>query len=204
MEPRSFRPSFHQGQPARPYDPQPVATYSHELAPDSLQAAGPQTQNSGAPGSTKPVPVVRVLSPVGVEYVFLILTLFIGAIALIAVLISLVNGKADFSVLAFPAAVLTVTVPVFAVIFLHLKRLETRLPGLRLDASKRRSTQFAQIFAFGACLATLIGFVFDVFSKLGGQGGPSIMKAALDALCVLVVAGGMLAYYWHDEHNLHR
>src|SRR5262249_30988326 len=145
--------------------------------------------------------VVKVLSPVGVEYVFLTISLVVGAVALAAVLISLVNGKTDFSVLAFPVAVLLVTLPVFAVIFLHLKSLESGNPALKLDPSKRRSTQFTQIAAFVACMFALIGFVFDIFNKLGGQSGPSAVKAGLDALCILVVAGGILAYYWRDEHK---
>ncbi len=154
--------------------------------------------------TTLPTPVVRVLSPVGVEYVFLTITLFVGAIALASSLIALVNGKTDFSVLAFPAAVLLVTVPLFAVIFLHVKKIESKLPAMRLDASKRRSTQFIQIATFIACLSVIIGFVFDIFSKLGGQSGPSIVKAALDTLCILVVAGGILVYYWRDEHKVKR
>lgn len=150
---------------------------------------------------TQPMAVVRVLSPVGVEYVFMTICLFAGAIALVAALISLVNGKTDFSVLAFPAATLLVTVPLFGCLFLRLKKLELAKPELRLDPSKRRSTQFTQIFAFLTVLFTLVGFVFDVFMKLGGQSGPSIGKAALDAMCLLLVAGGILAYYWRDEHK---
>lgn len=154
-----------------------------------------------ASASTRPVPVVRVLSPVGVEYVFLIICLFAGAIALTTALISMVNGKFDFSVLAFPAATLLVTVPVFALFFLHLKKLELKNPELRLDPSKRRSTQFTQIVAFITVLFTLIGFVFDIFMKLGGQSGITVLKAALDSACVFLVAGGILYYYWRDEHK---
>ena len=149
----------------------------------------------------QPVPVVRVLSPFGIEYVFMTLCLFAGAIALIVALITLANGKTDFSVLAFPAATLLVTVPVFGFFFLRLKKLELNNPSLRLDASKRRSTQVTQVVAFLTVLFTAIGFIFDIFMKLGGQSGPSIGKAALDALCLLVVAGGILYYYWRDEHK---
>jgi len=127
--------------------------------------------------------------------------LFVGAIALITALITLVNGKTDFSVLAFPAATLLVSVPVFGFFFLRLKKLELAHPGLQLDPSKRRSTQFTQIVAFLTVLFTFIGFIFDIFMKLGGQGGPSVGKAALDALCWLLVAGGILYYYWRDEHK---
>lgn len=189
-----FKPTFQQ--PAAqaspdaaptPYAPQPPAAISQ---PQPMESDGVQ-----------PVPVVRVLSPFGIEYVFMTICLFVGAIALIAALISLVNSKTDFSVLAFPAATLLVSVPVFGFFFLRLKKLELAHPGLQLDPSKRRSTQFTQIVAFLTMLFTGIGFIFDVLMKMGGQGGPSVGKAALDALCLLAVAGGILYYYWRDEHK---
>ncbi len=152
----------------------------------------------------RPVPVVKVLSPVGVEYVFLTFSLFVTAIALVGTLLSLVNGQTSFDVLAFPVATLVVGLPVFAGLFLHLKKLELQTPSLRLDASKRRSTQFTQIVSFVVSLLTLISFVFAVFTKLGGESELSIGKVALNCLCILVVSGGMLAYYWHDEHKTRR
>jgi hypothetical protein len=149
-----------------------------------------------------PTPVIQVFSPNGVEYVFLTLTLFVGAISLISALIALVNGAAGFASLAFPAAALIVTLPIFAVIFLHLKKRELQDPRLKLDASKRRTTQATQIISFIVCLFTLIGFFAAAFASMGGDsGGFTIGKAALDALCVLVVAGGILFYYWRDEHK---
>lgn len=166
-----------------------------------LPPAQPEPSRPMASSGVKPVPVVRVLSPFGVEYVFMTICLFAGAIALIVALITLVNGKSDFSVLAFPAATLLVTVPVFGFFFLRLKKLELNNPDLRLDPSKRRSTQVTQIVAFLTMLFTVIGLIFDIFLKLGGQSGPSIGKAALDALCLLAVAGGVLFYYWRDEHK---
>jgi len=178
-------------QPAAPTAP----AHHHPAAPDVVAALGQQAT------TLRPVPVVRVLSPVGVEYVFMILSLFTGALGLASALISLVNGKFDFSVLAFPTALLVVGVPAFAGIFLHLKKLEILNPELKLDPSKRRSTQAAQILSFLVSLFTLVGLVFAVFAKLGGQSSVSIGKALLDALCILVVSGGILAYYWLDEHK---
>ncbi len=185
--------------------------HSHQIKPEpaavgsfgSFEPPKPveRPSDTSTADSLRPMPVVKVLSPVGVEYVFLTITLLGGAIALAASLIALVNGKTDFSVLAFPVSSLLVTVPVFAVIFLHLKKMEVANPDLKLDPSKRRSTQFTQIVAFIACLSALVGFVFDIFSKIGGQIGPSILKAGLDVLCVLVVAGGILFYYWREEHK---
>lgn len=186
------------------HEPQPSSVFTHPQSVEDTPPPPPPVVGhapSLMSADTKSVPVVRVLSPFGVEYVFMTISLFAGAIALAAALISLVNGKTDFSVLAFPAATLLVTVPIFGFLFLRLKKLELVRPELKLDASKRRSTQFTQIIAFLTMLFTLIGFVFDIFMKMGGQGGPSVVKAGLDALCLLVVAGGILYYYWRDEHK---
>ncbi len=151
----------------------------------------------------RPTPVVKVLSPLGVEYIFLTITLLTGATSLITALLLLINGGAHFSALAFPTAALTVTVPVFALIFLDLKKQEMRRPELKLDPSKRRSTQFTQIVAFLVSLMAIIGFVFSIFGKMSGD-NVSIWKAFLDTIFVLAVAGGILAYYWNDEHKTSR
>ena len=150
---------------------------------------------------TSPVPVVRVLSPVGVEYVFLTISLFAAATGLTWALLSLVNGKMSFTVLALPVALLLVSVPVFGLLLLHLKKLELRQPTLKLDPSKRRSTQFTQVTSFVVSLFTLVGVVFSIFAKLGGQSSVTIGKVLLDGLVLLVVFGGLLAYYWRDEHR---
>jgi hypothetical protein len=190
-----FQPDIRQPQSISP--PDPVAAAVPLTPPEPAAVPALPTTSS----ATSPVPVVRVLSPFGVEYVFMTICLFVGAIALVTALISLANGKIDFSVLAFPAATLLISVPVFAVLFLRLKKLELKRPELKLDPSKRRSTQFTQITAFTVVLFTLIGLVFNIFMKLGGQGGLPIVKAILDTLCILVVAGGILAYYWRNEHK---
>jgi hypothetical protein len=148
-----------------------------------------------------PQPVVLVLSPRGVEYVFLTISLIGGAIGLISVLISLLNGKTDFTVLAFPTALLLVSVPIFAGLFLRLKNAELKNPALGLDPSKRRSTQFIQIFSFLISFLTLIGFVTTIFAKMSGTYHGSIVKVLLDVSVILVVAGGILFYYWRDEHR---
>lgn len=196
--PQAFQQSFGP-------EPQPV------VAPTSWQPNTPEvpaptssvaaSNNLSVATPTAPVPVVRVLSPVGVEYVFLTICLFTAATGLTWALLALVNGKVDFQVMAFPAALLLVAVPAFAALFLHLKKQELRRPELKLDASKRRSTQFTQITSFLISLFTLVGVVFSIFAKLGGQSGTSIGKVLLDGLVLLVVFGGLLAYYWRDEHR---
>lgn len=196
--PQPPQPQYGVPQPHAPHHAQPQPQFNpYSQPPMSVPTPAALTQAD----ELAPQPVVQVLSPNGVEYVFLTLTLFIGATSLISALIALVNGAANFAALAFPAAALLVTLPVFAVIFMHLKKMELRSPSLKLDPSKRRSTQATQIVSFVVCLFTLIGFFGAVFAAMGGAPGITVGKAALDALCVLLVAGGILFYYWRDEHK---
>ena len=202
-------PSHHQqpfSGPSQPAFQSPVTTFAPTAPSQGVFVPQPQQPEAslahGSPfdQAVQSKPVVKVLSPFGVEYVFLALSLFLGAAGLLSALLIIVNGNAGFSALAFPAAMLLVTVPIFAFLFLRLKKLEMRMPHLRLDASKRRTTQLIQILAFIAVIVGLITFVYSVFARMAGQSGTSVGKATLDLLCVLVVAGGILAYYWREEH----
>lgn len=147
-----------------------------------------------------PVPVVKVLSPRGIEYVFLSVALISGAFALAAILLSLINSSFSFSVIALPVAALVVSVPIFSWLFLREKRAESTNPELKLDASKRRVTKFMQILSFFICFFTLIGLVYSILSELAGNLHTSLTKIILDVLVVEVIAGGILFYYWRDEH----
>ena len=202
-----YEPPYQPQHRPQPPMPAPTPPAFHAPAPE-FQAPQPTAAPAPLPSAAsmpqldtlRPMPVVRVLSPIGVEYVFLTITLLIGGSALAGTLLAMVNGGFNFAALSFPAATLLVTVPLFALIFLHLKRLELRSPELKLDPSKRRSTQATQIITFVVCLFTLIGFFAAAFASMGGGIGTSLGKVALDALCVLAVAGGILFYYWRDEH----
>lgn len=155
----------------------------------------------GGPDAVAPTPVVQVLSPLGVEYMFLTISLFTAAVSLTGLLISMVNGEFGFAQLSFPGASFLVSLPLFAALFLRVKKRELANPALKQDASKRRATQFTQVASYIVCLFTLIGLVASVFAKIGGQLDTSIVKVVGDCASLLVVFGGMLAYYWHDEHK---
>lgn len=151
--------------------------------------------------SDAPVPVVKVLSVRGVEYMFMSIFLWIGAASFIGMVLSLINGQSGFSTLAFPLSVLIVALPGFALLFLRLKKAELADPNLKFDASKRRLTQITQILAFLTCLINLITYIYIVMQKIGGEGNVSIGKVSINVLVIMIVAGGILAYYWHDEHK---
>jgi len=191
--------------PAQPIVSNPLPTSAQvTVAPTFSSPSNFSRTDDNTDQDLRPQPVVKVLSPLGVEYVFMTVALFTMATGLGAALITLVNGKSSFSVLAYPASLLIVAVPVFALLFLRLKKIELNSSTQRLDASKRRSTQFIQIVNFLICFFTLIGLVGVVISKLGGGYSGSLVKVILDVLVVEVIAGGILAYYWRDEHKKRR
>lgn len=167
---------------------EPSASHIENTTPSPLSNMNPQ-------------PVVKVLSPNGVEYFFMAIALLTFSVGLGSALISFVYGKTGFSNLAVPAALAIVSLPTFSWLFLRLKKREIANPSLVNDASKRRSTQMLQIFNFLVLFFTLIGFVGIVFSKMGGEYKGSILKTMLVTLIVIIISGGILAYYWHDEHK---
>lgn len=162
--------------------------------------AEPTTNNT----SDQPLAVVKVLSVRGVEYLMMSLVLWLIAVSLIWGLLSVVNYTASFSILAFPASLLIVCLPIFAYLFLRLRKAELANPSLRLEPSKRRMTQITQVLAFLTCLTNLIVFVYSLMQRIGGESQGSIVKSILSLLVVLLVAGGLLVYYWIDEHRLVR
>lgn len=167
--------------------------YAESGEPTSPLDAG---NNSG-----DPVPVVRVLSVRGVEYGMMTISLWICAAALGATLLTIISGLASFEALAFPISLLIVALPVFAFFFLRLKKAETLNPSLALEPSKRRFSQVTQFLAFITCMINLIVFVYLVMASFGGM-KVSWGKAIGDLAVVMVIAGGILAYYWMDEHKL--
>ena len=172
----------------------PIANPAPPTPPNGFEAYAPSR-------NVNPIPVVKVLSPRGIEYLFLTIALYTAAFSLGSALISMINGEFSFSVLALPAAALLISVPTFAWFFLGLKNAELKNPELKLDASKRRSTQFIQITTFLVSFFTLIGLVATIFYKLAGQYSGSVMKVLFDELVVILISGGILAYYWLDEHR---
>ncbi|MFZ1248746.1 MAG: hypothetical protein WAQ24_00290 [Candidatus Saccharimonadales bacterium] len=184
--------------------PSEVVVAAPELKESKPAAVVPITAETAEPIAVAPQAVVEVLSPRGIEYVFMTICLFMAAGGILSVLIALVNGKMEFPVLGFPVATVLVSGPLFAYLFLRLKKAELAEPQLRQDPSKRRSTQWTQIVTFLTCVFTLVGFVSTLFAKMAGQYSGSLLKVFLNVLVILLVAGGILAYYWFDEHKVRR
>jgi len=150
----------------------------------------------------KPVAVLEVLSVRGVEYGMMTIVLWIGAITLGWIAFNMLNGSRGFNYVVVPTAALVVCVPVFGFFFLRLKKAELADTSIRFDASKRRWSQVTQILAYTVVLTNLMYFVYVILQHTTGGHGTSISKAAINLVIILVIAGGILAYYWHDEHRL--
>ncbi len=149
----------------------------------------------------QPMPVIKNYSVRGIEYLFMSICLWFGAAGLIWILVVLINGLASSEALGFSTTSLVVTLPIFAWFFLRLKKAELADPRLKFDPSKRRLSQITQTLAFLTSLINVIVFVYSVFVSFSSETPFSIGKAFLSLLAVLVVAGGILAYYWNDEHR---
>lgn len=205
---------------------QPLNTNSHQPEPTAsvypLQSVNvpniPQTIDATTFSSTntpperlveaqnadQPVPVVKVLSVRGVEYGMMTIALWIAASTLAWVLLNMLNGSKGFSYVVVPTSALVVCIPIFGLLFIRLKRAELRDPNLRLDPSKRRWSQTTQMLAYIACLINLIYFVYVVLQHFSADKPKPISKAIINLSVILVIAGGILAYYWFDEHRARR
>jgi len=193
--------------PDAPAPVMPTSTASTDIPDDDFTPLPPKEATIStltARPDDRPVPVVKVLSIRGVEYAMMSIFLWFAASSLIWLLVSLIMGNNSFNMLAFPISVLLVSMPGFAWLYIRLRKAELVDPSLRFEASKRRFSQITQIVAFLTCLSNLIALVYAVVSKIGGAGGVSIGKTIGSTLVVLVIAGGILAYYWHDEHKSFR
>lgn len=192
-------------QPAQPLPrpaPEPVYRPAEPIfaVPEPTKAVSNQlTQNAV---DDRPVPVVKVLSVRGVEYAMMSILLWFWSASLITILVSLIMGGTGFAELAFPVSLMIVTVPAFAFFYIRLRKAELRDPGLRLEASKRRFSQITQILAFLTCLFNLIALVYILMSAASGESTTSLPKFIGATVVTLMVAGGILAYYWLDEHKL--
>jgi hypothetical protein len=191
--------------PYQPPTPQPVFTPQPVMhtpvfpAPTTPQ---PSTNSVLSSNDDRPVPVVRVLSVRGIEYAMMTIMLFFWSGSLIIILVSLIMGGADFAALAFPVALLIIGFPTFSFFYIRLRRAELRDPSLRLEASKRRFSQITQIVAFLTCFFNLVALVFILISAAAGNPTTSIGKFFGATAVILLIAGGILAYYWIDEHKL--
>lgn len=167
-----------------------------------------------APGPAvgAPIAVVQQRTTKGLEYTIMFLALGASAISLGALLHDMVSsgigGDAGSSdVVSFAASAIIVALPIFAVLFLRLKKAELANPGIRSDASRRHAVQLTLIVTFLWGLGRLIAYIYSLLNSGAGDssflGSDNSSPAAnlLHTLITLTIAGGIFGYYWFDEHR---
>jgi len=160
--------------------------------------------------SNDPIAVVKSYSNQGFEYFILFFSMWIVAGSLGFIVTDLIAswlnhssggtiGKVAFS---FAAAAVIVTLPIYSVLFLRLKRAELKNPQLRYDNSRRRAIQLTLIVTFVIGVSDLISYLFVLLNGSNtGFESVSRITSFLDMLVTLVFAGGIFAYYWIDLHK---
>src|SRR5581483_1307507 len=126
------------------------------LADDDLVVPLPPTANNPLHKQQAPIAVVQNLSVRGFEYSIMFISLWASAFSIIWLAITYVNdlfskASGDYvygssnSGSAFMITLLLVTFPIFAYMFLRLKRIELTEPDVKSDPSRRKLTQLTQL-----------------------------------------------------------
>ncbi|HSX02936.1 MAG TPA: DUF5671 domain-containing protein [Candidatus Saccharimonadia bacterium] len=163
--------------------------------------------------SVAPIAVVQQRTTRGLEYTIMFLALGVTAVSLGALLHNVVDlgfgrgDNANDSFISFAASALIVGLPIFALLFLRLKRAELAEPGIRADASRRHAVQLTLIVTFIWGLFRLVTYIYSLMNGtssdyfLGVAANTPAFASFLHTLVTVGIAGSIFAYYWRDEHH---
>lgn len=161
-------------------------------------------------------PVVNTFTTRGIEYVIMFISLWVMASSIGILLHELVNsafktsnGGFDSFSLIGPAtsASLIVALPIFAVLFLRLKKAEQEDVSVRQDHSRKRAINITLVVTFLVGISKVIGTIYQLISG-GGVGGLygaatdfNPLAEVLHLIITLGIAGSIFIYYWRDLHK---
>jgi hypothetical protein len=184
-----------------------------EAPPPPPPSSTPQPKASEQiTGTDDAVKVVSAKTTAGLEYSIMFLSLWIAAISLGAVLHSAVdkaygNESVYTNTISFSSAALIVSFPIFAWLFLWLKKQEAAHPELRRDQNRRGAIQLSLIVTFIVGIGKLIFYVYQLLNtgnsdtEFASSTSDSVIGNTLHTLITLSIAGGIFGYYWNDEHR---
>jgi hypothetical protein len=189
---------------------------------DGLIPPPPPPRTGSRPAAGQPISVVQNLTTRGLEYIIMFIALGVTALSLASLLHSNVNnlmGNSDAGTLGnnevvpLATAALVVALPVLAVLFLRLKKAENHDPELHHDPSRKRAIQLTLVVTFLIGLGNIIYFVYGLmtgnssnsggyeYNAIGSQSYTGVLGNFVHLLITLIIAGGIFAYYWFDEHR---
>lgn len=149
--------------------------------------------------------VVETSTTTGIEYRIMFLALWISAIAFGGLVHDMVdsligsNAYPHFGGLAAGTAML-VCFPIFALLFMRLKKMELLNPATRKDQFRKKSVQATVLFSFIIGVINIIYLVYITLSG-GAVAGTEVSEAILHTLVTVGICGGIFAYYWSDIHR---
>jgi len=165
---------------------------------------------SGTPAA--PIAVVQQRTTRGLEYTIMFVALGATAVALGALLHNVIDStfgnssNTSSDLVSFASSALIVALPIFAWLFLRLKKAEHETPEIRTDSSRRHAVQLALIVSFVWGLFRLMTYVYSLLN--GGSGNDFLgsdntnpVANLLHTLVTLSIAGTIFVYYWRDEHK---
>lgn len=178
------------------------------------QGAHPSLPHNGFAqhNSQQPIAVVQNLSVRGFEYSIMFITLLLSAFSVGSLLHALVDsmfsGNETYAYSdssggfqTFAITLLIVSFPIFAYMFIRLKKAELRDPSIRRDPSRRKWTQFTQLACFIVGLIYAVTFIYFIIE---GDDETSLVKQLLHTVITLAIVGGIFAYYWREDHRAER
>jgi len=162
------------------------------------------------PKNHEPIAVVQNLSVRGFEYAIMFISMLISAFAVGALahifvydLFDKVGDTYDYGqsdpTSAFLVTVLIVCFPIFAYMFIRLKKAELDNPNLRSDPSRRRWSQFTQLVAFLFGIGYLVAFLYSLINPDSTKN--SFLMVFINMAITLVIAGGIFIYLWKEDHR---
>lgn len=193
------------------------AVYGENLTiplPPLPATAAPVLGQTAATAKNEPISVVQNLSTRGFEYSIMFIALLASAFSLGLILHEAVNNLFASSTVnsydsygnegayTFAMTLLLVTFPIFAVMFLRLKKAELADPGLRKDPSRKRMSHFTQFLAFAFGVGYIVYFVYSLINGVSDAGETtSLAQSFTHMLITVLLAGGIFTYFWRDEHR---
>ncbi|HSW80984.1 MAG TPA: DUF5671 domain-containing protein [Candidatus Saccharimonas sp.] len=141
------------------------------------------------------------------------ISLLFGAVSLGAVLHNLLDyySSGDYirmqaeslsTAVGLPAVTALVTVPLFVILFLRLRRIEKSTPNVHNDASRRHGVQLTLIVSFIWGIASLVFYLYQLITPTTELIPYNYQVTQfVHLLITLVICGGIFAYYWIDEHK---
>lgn len=174
-------------------------------------------QPGGTISGSHPVTIVQNQSTRGFEYNIMFIALLVTAFGFAGLLhdtVDLLTGTSVYGHIGgvFAITSLLVLGPIFTILFFRLKAVEEKEPDLRKDPFRKRWIQSTLFFTFLIGIGHIIYFVYslltpdtrsvyDYYSPQNSDPGAATLALALHVLVTVLVAGGIFAYYWIDDHK---